>query len=200
MSNELNIQCFECYGTKVGHHGTDIDLGDIDLHPELGHWNLKLSPEPLALYYPTQDSTGYALQRPMQAGELVFSYKKYIFFKIHGNYQTKLKDIRVQILTANSTQAQKYNLYYKLTNVYEEPVNTFDGTMICAGMNPDLYLHPMLGTSHDDTTTRLTTYAPGTTIYTEYIVLQVAATASTWNDVGNTAEMQLRLSLKEFLV
>lgn len=196
----INIQCFEEYGAPTSGRGTSIDLGDIDAHPELGNFNLKLSPDPLLPYYPTQDSSGYAIPRPTKAGDLVLSYKKYLYFKVSGTYAGKLKDIRVQLLQATATQAQKTLLFYKQTNTYAQPDNAFDGKMIyTSNASPQLMLHPYLGTAPNLAMARGIVYGPNETFYTNYIVLQMAAQQSTWNDVGNTAEFQLRLSFKEFM-
>lgn len=196
----IDIQCFEEYGAPTSGRGTSIDLGDITTNPELGNFNLKLSPNPLLPYYPTQDSTGYALVRPANAGDLVLSYKKYLYFKVSGSYAAKLKDVRIEILQDSPTQAQKSLLFYKQTSVYTQPNTDFDGKMIyTANANPSLMIHPYLGTSPIAAMTRGIVYGPNETFYTNYIVLQMAAQQSTWNDVGNTAEFQLRLSFKEFM-
>lgn len=252
----INIQCFEEYGAPVAGRGTSIDLGDVIAHPELGNWNLKMSPDPLVPYYPTANSSGYAMQRPTLPGGLVFSYKKYIYFNVSGTYASKLKDLRLFLkvptpeapeapeepnpqdydaasggfggtgsqfnadyeawIDANAkylkdkeaydqaeankgAQAQKYNLFYKMSNVYAAPDNNFDGKMICAGPTPSLTLYPKVGTTPLNANTRSIVYGPNQSFCTNYIVVQMAATASTWNDVGNTAELQLRLSFKEFL-
>lgn len=243
----INIQCFEEYGTPVSGRGTSLDLGDLTAHPELGNWNLKMSPNPLHVYYPTQNSSGYAIQRPTLPGQLVYSYKKYIYFGVSGTYSTKLKDLKLQLEVTSreipdepqepnldnypgegaqyladqdlwtvkhaqwakekkdiedinsSPQVQKYNLFYKMSNVYAAPTNSFPDGMICAGAEPSLILFPKTGTSPLTASTRSIVYGPNQTFYTNYIVLQIAATNSTWTDVGNTAELNLKFSFREFL-
>ena len=175
-------------------------MGDITANPELGNWNLKLSPNPLLPYYPTQDSTGYAIPRPAKAGDLVLSYKKYLYFKVSGTYAAKLKDVRIELKVDAATQAQKSLLFYKQTNVYAQPDTAFDGKMIyTSNASPSLMIHPRLGSAPTSAFARGIVYGPNETFYTNYIVLQMAAQQSTWNDVGNTAEFQLRLSFKEFM-
>lgn len=195
----INIQCFEEYGTPVSGRGTSLDLGDLTAHPELGNWNLKMSPNPLLPYYPTQNSSGYAIQRPTLPGQLVYSYKKYLYFSVSGTYTTKFKDLKLELGVASATQAQKYNLFYKMSNVYAAPTNTFPDGMICAGAAPAVTIFPKTGTSPLTATSRSLVYGPNQSFYTNYIVLQIAATDSTWSDVGNTAELNLKFSFREFL-
>jgi hypothetical protein len=165
-------------------------------------FNMKSSGDPAVLYYPHDAAANAPLIRPIAAGELVFSYKVYTFFKLSGTYN-KIKNLKLKLQLGEAAQATKAMLFYKLTSTYAEPDNAFDGYMNCAYNGSvwstgetELVLRPMWSTTSPITaTTRNIVYGPNETLYSQYLVTQlyVAPSAAT----GNSAEFKARLEFDE---
>lgn len=173
---------------------------------EVDNWNMKDSNGLTVLYYPHDAAISAPLIRPTAAGDLKLSYKIYTFFKISGTY-TKIKNLKFKLSIDDATQAGKYSLFYKLTNVYQTPDNAWDGQMLPAYTDPewsngssDLTLWPSWSTSGPDTaTSRALFYGPDQTLYSQYLVTQLYIRDSVDRaDIGNTAEFKLRMEFIEF--
>lgn len=187
----VSIDLYEDSGAVSSGRGSTIAL--------IEHWNLKSSADPAVVYFPTAETLAAPLQRPTIPGQETLSYKKYLSFKLFGTYN-KVKNLKIS-LTANSpTQADKPRLFYKFSNTYQVPDNSYDGEMICASADgviqvPTLY--PMFSTtSPANATTRQVVYGPDQTLYTNFLVLQLRIPSNC--SAGNTAEFLLTLSCDEY--
>ena len=181
-------------GAPVAGRGTVVEADDF---------NMKASADPAVLYYPHDAAANAPLVRPLFAGDVVTSYKVYTFFKVSGTY-TKLKNLKLRLTLESPQQASKAMLFYRLTNIYANQTNAFDGQMMpawngSAWVNGEssLVLHPSWSlTGPTDATTRNIVYGPNQTIYSSYLVTQLYVAAGP--NTGNSAEFKARLECIEF--
>lgn len=189
----FTLETFNEYGPVVSGRGTVASTLDF---------NMKASADPAVLYYPHDAAANAPLIRPIAAGELVFSYKVYTFFKISGTYG-KIKNLKLKLQIDDAAQATKAMLFYKLTSTYAAPDNAFDGFMNCAytgsgwaNGGTELVLRPMWSTTSPITaTTRNIVYGPNQTLYSQYLVTQLYVAPGA--ETGNSAEFKARLEFDE---
>lgn len=189
----IDIEVFQDTGAITGGRGTPVAVTNF---------NMKNSGSYDVAYFPTNETTGAPLIRPTVAGEQVFSFPVYTFFKISGASE-RLKNLRFQITMESGPQTDKAQLFYKNTNVYATPAAEFDGSMLLmadgngAVLTPTIYpnlsaVGPHLATS------RQVTYQGGFPYYTNYFVTQMRVNKGCL--VGNTAQFKLRFEAFEFEV
>ena len=167
---------------------------------EVTNWNMKDSSAYLTVYYPTQETVGAPLIRPLNAGEQKLSFKVYTFFKLSGSYAS-IKNLRFRVSMVNSPQASDVQVFFKNTNVYQTPDNAFDGDMILlADKNGVVYsdpIYPMISTvGPNSATTRQTTYNGTAPLYTNYFVTQVRVNKG--STIGNSAGFELKFEAYEY--
>lgn len=196
MAPVLNF--FQESGALTGARGTTVTAVD--------NWNMKNSSDPVALYYPHDAAFSAPLIRPVLPGDLKLSFKVYTFFTISGTY-TKIKNLKFKVSVDSASQAGKYSLYHKMTNVYQTPDASYDGSMTPTYTEPnfangssDLVLWPHWSTTAPNTaTSRQITYGPNQTLYSNWFVTQLYIRDSISRaDIGNTAEFKLRMEFIEF--
>lgn len=198
MSPVLNF--FQESGPLTSGRGTTVT--------EVDNWNMKDSSNPVVLYYPHDAAAGAPLIRPSAPGDLKLSFKVYTFFQIGGTY-SKIKNLKLRLSINDATQANRWALYYKLTNSYQTPSAAFDGTMLPAwnttsnqfsSRQSELILWPNWSTVGPHmATSRNITYGPNQTLFSSYLVTQLYVQHSTdLDEIGNTAEFKLRMEFLEF--
>ena len=170
----VDIQVFE-----------QTDAGPV----EIDNFSLKNSSTTSVPYY------SVPLRRPLLPGDQTNSFKKYIFFKITGTSAT-FKNAQIQITLDQGAQANLTQLFYKFSNTYTSPDTNFDGDMIFSSNNAITWF-PNLGSTPELATSR-PIVVTNQVVYTNYLVFQMRVNTSTWNDVGNTAQFGLALTLNEF--
>lgn len=145
----------------------------------------------------TQPYYFYPLQRPALAKDQTLSFKKYIFFKASGSY-SKIKNIKVTLsLIGGATQASGTQLFYKLSNVYEQPNDLYDGSMMLMN-GAELVLHPNTSQTSPILATSRPTSLTNQTFYTGYIVTQLRVPQAAYSDVGNSAGVKINLTVSEY--
>jgi len=145
----------------------------------------------------------YPIGRPYSSGSYVaISFPKYVFFKISGTY-SKANTLRVFFEgtlegAAGSGVADNIALYYKWTNTYTTPTaNLINGTYVDFNNLPTWNTRLLSTTGPNGTLVDTPELAANTTYYTPYLVTQLIAHKSTWDDYGNIGDMKLRMTLKE---
>lgn len=191
----VNIDLYEDTGPVSGGRGTTIT--------NIVNWNLKANGTATAVYYPTDETTDAPLIRPRRTpGAQTLSYKKYLSFKIDGTY-ARIKNMRIKFKLgtdddseANTDQAQ---LFYKLTNTYQVPDDSFDGDMLCVSTNGEPFggvIVPFFGASPQTATTRQVTYGPDQELWTCFIVVQMRVNNECI--IGNSSEFYLSFECSEY--
>lgn len=187
----IDINVFRDEGAISSGRGTPIAVTNF---------NMKDSATYSVAYYPTKETTGAPMVRPLYAGEQDLTYKVYTFFKLEGDGE-KIKNLRLKVTLTDAPEASDAQLFYKLTNVYATPDNSFDGDMIYLGRDSVLQTEfwPNLSTSGPNlATSRATTYTlvAGTPLYTNYFVTQMRINKG--STVGNSAEFKLAFEVYEY--
>jgi hypothetical protein len=175
----INIQLFEDTGAITNGHGTT--------RTQVLEANLKDSDDPAQVYYLNP------IVRPVAAnGELVtFSYNRYLYWKISGSYN-KIKNVK--IITGGSEWPATWQIYWKLSNLYAPPINSYDGSLTLA--DSALTLYPNLSSVGPEQAHTRNVSMSGD-CYTQYLVLQFRALPSTFDDVSNEGFHTLKLTLEE---
>lgn len=148
----------------------------------------------------------YPIGRPYLGGSptpYVCSYTKYNYFKIFGTY-SKVINLSVSfapasIWTPTSNVAKNIRIYYKWTNVYEEPTNV----LMTGGTYFDPYISspPSLGipnlstTDPRDATLQIPVLTNNQTYYTAYLVLQLYVEADPLNSYTNYGNLKSDFAL-----
>lgn len=141
------------------------------------------------------------------------SFKKYNFAKI---VVTDAPASRVRIKISNGItgappagyegetsltgDTHKARIFYKLTNVYEEPGDAWDGTLTYLD-NGSVTLYPSVSTTGPNGTQQYPQYlshspTPGTTYYTQYLVTQLIAPVGT--NSGNIGDVNIEWIIDEY--
>ena len=163
------------------------------------------------------DETGnpYAFSpvvRPKTPDELWSrSYKKYHFAKIEGTYANASR-VRVKISNGITgappagyetetslimdTALQKVRIFYKLSNIYEQPNDAWDGELRFL-QNGAVVLYPAVSTiGPEDATTYPQYLTPNTTYYTQYLITQLVVPHG--YTVGNIGEINITWYVDEY--
>lgn len=135
----------------------------------------------------------------------VWSYTKYNFIKISGTYPAAARP-RIMITGAvNGTPpvgyegTTKVRLYYKLTNVYQTPSNSFDGSLIYLPPNTPQILYPTVSTTGPEAATGYLQHLAGNTVYySQYLVTQLMVEPGTLFDYGNLGELVVKVYVDEY--
>ena len=188
----INIRLFRDEGVVTGSRGTPL---------EVTNFNMKDSASYTVEYYTTEETTGAALIRPTVAGEQMLSYKVYTFIMVEGAAE-RLKNLRFKVTREDTADADKAQLFYKMTNVYAAPDNAFDGDMLLMANNDGVVLTPTIYPNLSTVgphlaTTRAVEYT-SYPLYTNYFVTQMRVNKDSL--VGNTAEFKLRFEAYEYEV
>lgn len=192
----VNVQIFEETGAIAGGRGSVVT--------EITNLNWKKTSDPTAVYYLNP------VRRPTYHTDETFSYQRYIFFKVSGTYQY-LKNFRILVTPTAAPQADLCQLFYKMTDTYAVPTNTFDGSMLF-GIEDDgtLQLNPMISTNSPNlAVSRPKIMGPNQTFYTNYLVTQMrvkygkvieTSTDARTNEqnVGNTMGLNVQFICDEF--
>lgn len=187
----IDFNIYRDEGPIVSGRGTPLEVMDF---------NSKNSASYTVAYFPTNETSSAPLVRPTLAGSQTLSYKVLTFFKLSGSYSW-IKNVRFRVSMVSAPEASDAQLFFKLTNVYEEPSNAFDGDMLLlADKNGVVYsdpIYPMLSTSGPHlATSRQVAYNNVSPLYTNYFVTQLRVNKGSL--VGNTAEMQLKFEAYEY--
>lgn len=163
------------------------------------NFNMKDSSAYATAYYPTTETASAPLGRTLVPGEQVLSYKVYTYFKIEGTYNI-IKNPKIIVSVKTPAEADKTQLFYKLTNTYEVPDKAYDGSMnLLADGNSIIVpvMFPNMSSSGPHlATSRALSYSNVSPLYTCYIVTQVRVNANSL--VGNTPEFKMRFECKEY--
>jgi hypothetical protein len=186
----IDITMWHDTGPVIGGRGTPIAVTD---------WNMKKSATYTTEYYPTREGLGAPMVRTSLEGDQDITFPVYTFFKITTSGEF-LKNIKISLTgAAEGAEADKVDLFYKLTNVYQEPAATYDGDMIFLTKTALLsrIFYPRLSTVGPHmATSRDIGVLTSTTIYTEYFVTQMRVNNGA--QVGNTPVYLLNLSVSDF--
>lgn len=187
----IDIEVFQDTGSITGGRGTPISVMSFDMKNS-GSYDV--------MYYPTEETDGAPLIRPLGSGDQTVSFPVYTFFKINGDAET-LKNIRFVMSMEEGPQADNTQLFYKTTNTYQTPAAVYDGSMMLLadvdGEPLTTMFYPNLSTSGPHlATTRPNYVSGGFPYYTNYFVTQVRVNKGTL--VGNTAQWKLRLEAYEY--
>lgn len=184
----VNIDLYEDYGPASNGRGTSTS--------KILDWNLKSSDDHSSVYYPTNAPgiNSAPLSNSYSPGELVWSYKRYLFFKIEGTY-SKLKNFKLTFSLASANQAYA-NLYVKMTNVYAPPSNSFNDPGILVASNSTIVVSQLIpnlsSVGPNLATSRSNAYTGNQTLFTNYIVVQMAVPAN--SPIGNTPSYKIKLT------
>lgn len=161
------------------------------------NFNMKNSAAYATAYFPTSETASAPLIRSNT--DQILSYKVYTYFKLEGTYNI-IKNPKIIVTVNTPAEADKTQLFYKLTNVYEAPTNAYDGDMqLLADGNSIVVpvMFPNMSTTGPHTaTSRSTSYSNISPLYTCYIVTQVRIAPNCL--VGNTPEFKMRFECKEY--
>lgn len=143
--------------------------------------------------------------RPQDNIPLTYSYKKYNYMKIAGTYPVGCRP-RIKIRgDYNGDPPQGYEgtdkvrLYYKLSTVYEEPNNTWDGSLIYIPPGATRILYPMVSTSGPESASSYSQYlTANTTYYSQYLVTQLVVEQGAEVDFGNIGELNIEWYMDEY--
>ena len=177
----ITFEIFEETGPVVSGRGSVTQVTNVN-------WK-RVGDTSNAYYY-------YPLRRPTSGRDQTLSFKKYIFFKVSGSY-SYIKNLKIFITPIDAAQASNYQLFYKFSNVYEEPTDSFDGKMIFSG-NQSIVWTPNTSEVSPLQATSRAACVNNKTFYTGYLVTQMRVNQAASSDVGNTAGFEFRLSLHEF--
>lgn len=190
----VNVQVFEETGAIAGGRGSVVT--------EITNLNWKSSADPAQVYYlnPVKRPSQFGHDDQEFIGDQNNSYKRFIFFKVSGTYSI-VKDFRIIVSVSLPEQAKDCDLFYKMTNVYEVPNQSYDGSMLYVPKDKDIIIHPMLnGSSPNLATTRPIVMGPNATFYTNYFVTQMRVPGQVDADkmIGNTEQYKIRYEVREF--
>lgn len=137
--------------------------------------------------------------------DVVWSYTKYNFMKISGTYAAGARP-RIKI-SGNVAGAPlkdykgttKVKLYYKLTNEYETPSNSMDGSLIYVPPG-GITVYPKLSTTgpEDAAAAYVHHLAGNTTYFSQYLVTQLLVEPGTVLEYGNLGELVVELLVDEY--
>jgi len=199
----IDVQVYRDEGPVTGGRGTPLLVDNF---------NMKKSASYTTYYYPTKETSGAPMVRPLQLGEQDISFPVYTFFRLMGGGE-QVKNLRMNFSITppkppdpedpNIVQmSDKMQLFYKLTNVYAEPAAAYDGSMILLSMDNGLQqvqFYPFLSpVGPHQATTRQTAYTLTTPMFTNYFVTQVRVPKGCL--VGNSAEFTLQCTVDEYEV
>lgn len=192
----ISIEVYEDWGTAIGTPAKGTNRTKVT------NANLKSIMDPAQHYY-LNDIT-----RPpevtLNSTEIAScSFTRYLSFKISGTY-SRIKNTR--IIIPKGFASDNWRVSYRLTNSYEMPTGTtnslnryvgnYDGRLM--PLTEDVTLFPNLSVvGPEQSTTRPLTVGPNTTVWTQYLVLQFMAHASTYDDIGNEGTETIQLILDE---
>lgn len=188
----IDINVFRDEGAPVSGRGTPIAVTNF---------NMKDSAAYATFYYPTNETVAAPLIRPVDAGAQTLSYKVYHYFVLSGTY-TIIKNLRFRISLATAADLNvDAQLFFKNTNVYATPDNAFDGDMNLLVNKSGIVLsdpiYPNISTvGPNSATSRLTSYGPDQTLYTNYFVTQLRINKGSYS--GNTPEMIMKFEAYEY--
>jgi hypothetical protein len=190
----IDMVAFRDEGPVISGRGTPIEVDDF---------NMKSSASYTIEYFPTKETTGAPLVRPVLLGEQALSFKVYTFFRLTGDTEV-VKNLRFTVSVEGTGEADGVQLFYKHTNVYQEPTDAYDGDMIYLGTPGGSILQAQFWPNFSTVgphlaTSRASSYtlATGTPLYTNYFVTQLRVNKG--STVGNSCEFKLKLSCHEFL-
>ena len=188
----IDINVFRDEGPAISGRGTPIAVENF---------NMKNAAAYATAYYPTGETVGAPLIRPLLNGEQTLSFKVYTFFVLSGTYGwIKNLRFRVSLETAADTGVNA-QLFYRNTNVYATPDNAFDGNMMLLantdGAPVSTLIYPMLSTvGPNSATSRQVAYNNVSPLYTNYFVTQLRINKSSF--AGNTPEMKIKFEATEY--
>lgn len=174
----INLQIFEDAGA--------LSLGRGTVTQEIDNIGWKNS-----ILDETYEFSEYPIVRPYGTGQyFACSFKKYVFFKISGTYEDA-QNWRIYFEGTNngspgSEIADNVQIFYKWTNTYATPdANLLNGTLLDFDNLPTWNMRRLATTGPNGTLSDVTDLVDDTTYYTPYLVTQVVAYKSTWDDFGN---------------
>jgi len=178
----ITFEIFEETGPAVSGRGSVTAITNV---------NWKNSEDVTQAYY------FYPLRQPALGRDQTLSYKKYIFFKVSGDY-TYLKNLKISITpTSDTIQATNTQLFYKFSNVYAEPTNAYDGDMINTN-NAAITWYPNISTVSPLQATARSTCVNDQTFVTGYFVTQMRVNQDVYTNVGNSIGFEIKFSATEF--
>lgn len=189
----IDINAYRDEGPVVAGRGTPILVDNF---------NMKKSAVYSVAYYPTKETTGAPLVRPLTPGGVDVSFPVYTFFKLTGDGE-EVKNLRIKLFIDDLPEASNVEVYYKKTNVYAEPAAVVDAgmsllvnssgvlqvTALTANLSPT-------GPHQATSSTKSFTLSASEPLYTDYIVTQLRAKQG--STIGNSAEVRMRFEVYEF--
>lgn len=173
----IEVRIWEDNGPVISGRGTTTT--------EITNFNWKNHASTSELYW------HYPIRRPEDSSDGVFSYSKYIFFELYGT-ASLLKNVKMNL---SAVPGMNTRLYYKFTNVYAAPVKTMLGDLTY--LDGPIQWWPNLGSAPNTATTRPKSLSGNISVFTQYLTTQLFVINSSYNDVGNTAQIELSLSYNE---
>lgn len=93
-------------------------------------------------------------------------------------------------------RAKETRLYYKISSTFVEPTTDPDYDMMFAGYGNVTIQVPLVASGPETPYTVINSSYTGIDLYTPYIVTQLRANASAWNDVGNSPQYKIMFKCK----
>jgi hypothetical protein len=177
----VTIEMMEDTGAVLSGHGTTRSL--------VTNLNWKNSGVQLSYNYHL-----YPLRRPEEPEILTCSFTKYFYFKLSGTYTT-LKNPRIHI---SGEPTMNTKLFYKMSNTYAEPSTDYDGDMMPVNGAMELIPNMNITGPENAPSSHLLKMENNTTYYTPYFVTQLRVKPGLWDNVGNTAKINVKLTFDEF--
>lgn len=189
----ITIQLYQDTGAVVSGHGTTrIPVTNIG-------WKSNGTDE-------TNSYVFYPINRPEDvATPFGYSFKQYHYIKISGAYPAGSR-LRFNISGGvNATRPAGYEgsgsarLFYKLTNTYQVPDDTFDGSMIFLPSGTTQMIYPTVSTTGPEAATSYIKHlAQDTTYYTQYLVTQLFVDQGLETEFGNIGELHITALVDEY--
>jgi len=128
-----------------------------------------------------------------EAGTLTFTVGDNI-----GTLPANLKvDYKYKKSEYQSTGAIR--LFYKLTNIYEQPNSTWDGSLMYIAPGETKILYPAVSTTGPEAATSYLQYlTANATYYSQYLVTQLVVEQGTEVDFGNIGELNIEWYMDEY--
>lgn len=158
----------------------------------------------------TSDVTPYVydrISRPEGGSVFTYSYKKYNFIKFIGTNPGSRLRISIKNTNLNQQPPDDFygclgglKLFYKLTNVYEDPSKEWDGSLIFVP-ETTLTIYPRTSTLGPENATAYNQYyTANVTYYSEYLVTQLAVENTEIGRYGNIGDITFEITVDEYEV
>lgn len=197
----ITLTIYEDSGPKVSNHGTSQSIVE-----NIG-WRNEGTPD--TVFYANNP-----IVRPYGDQLFSVSYKKYNYLKVSGTYP-KASRVRITIsgvpytappddfegYHATSDKNQQIRLFYKLSNIYEQPNKEYDGELMYVPPG-GLTIYPTMSMTGPESATGYPQYLDtNTTYYTQYLITQLwvpVGPGGLLDPYGNLGDVNIEWSLDEY--